>query len=71
MTYLLMQAKKQGSLVFDIPYDRQALADYLEVERSGLSAEISKLRVQGIIACRKNHFELLKSGEEETECKKQ
>ena len=71
MTYLLMQAKKQGSRSFDIPYDRQVLADYLEVERSGLSAEISKLRVQGIIACRKNHFELLKSGEEETGCKKQ
>ena len=51
------------NLVFDqkiqIPYDRQELADYLEVERSGLSAEISKLRREGILECEKNHFKLL------------
>lgn len=59
MTYLLSQAKIQNSNVFTIPYDRQALADYLEVDRSGLSAEISKLRREGIIACEKSSFRLL------------
>lgn len=57
MTYLSLQAKKSSS--FTIPFDRQGLADYLEVDRSGLSAEISKLRNEGIIECRKNHFKLL------------
>lgn len=59
MTYLLFQAKKMGSSSFDIPFDRQELADYLEVDRSGLSAEISKLRNEGILESKRNHFELL------------
>lgn len=59
MTYLLDQAKLQGSQAFTIPFDRQELADYLEVDRSGLSAEISKLRREGILKSEKNHFVLL------------
>lgn len=59
MAYLLNQAKLQGSSSFTIPYDRQGLADYLEVDRSGLSAEISKLRREGILECEKNNFRLL------------
>lgn len=59
LAYLMLQAKKAGSNVFAIPFDRQALADYLEVDRSGLSAEISKLRREGILASHKNTFELL------------
>lgn len=59
MAYLLYQAKLQGSNSFTIPYDRQELADYLEVDRSGLSAEISKLRRDGILTSEKNQFVLL------------
>ncbi len=59
LTYLFLQAKKAGSRSFEIPFDRQELADYLEVDRSGLSAEISKLRKEGIIENRKQHFVLL------------
>ena len=59
MAYLLNQAKLQGSSSFTIPYDRQGLADYLEVDRSGLSAEISKLRKEGILESERNHFVLL------------
>lgn len=59
MTYLLMTAKEQGSSGFEIPYDRQELADYLEVDRSGLSAEISKLRREGVLTAEKNRFTLL------------
>ena len=59
MAYLLNQAKLQGSSSFTIPYDRQELADYLEVERSGLSAEISKLRREGVLDSRRNHFTIL------------
>ena len=59
LTYLLMQARAAGRDSFDIPFDRQELADYLEVDRSGLSAEISKLRREGILDSNKNHFVLL------------
>ena len=59
MAFLLNQAKLQGSSSFTIPYDRQGLADYLEVDRSGLSAEISKLRKEGILESERNHFVLL------------
>ena len=59
MTYLLLQAKNAKSHTFTVPYDRQELADYLEVERSGLSAEISKLRNEKVLECRRSTFTLL------------
>ena len=59
MTYLLLQAKHLNSSSFSIPYNRQELADFLEVDRSGLSAEISKLRKDGILECHRSHFTLL------------
>ena len=58
MAYLQLQAKRVGSNQFTIPYNRQELADFLQVERSGLSMEISKLRKEGIIDNQKNHFTL-------------
>ncbi len=58
MTYLMLQAKKAQRNSFDIPFDRQELADYLEVDRSGLSAEISKLKKEGVLDSQKNHFVL-------------
>ncbi|MBQ9162761.1 MAG: Crp/Fnr family transcriptional regulator [Clostridia bacterium] len=59
LSYLNMQSKSAGAREFDIPFDRQELADYLEVDRSGLSVEIGKLRREGIIENRKNHFVIL------------
>lgn len=59
MAYLLDQAKQQASNAITIPFDRQELADYLEVDRSGLSAEISKLRREGVLESEKNQFVLL------------
>ena len=59
LSYLNFQSKKANSNSFTIPFDRQELADYLEVDRSGLSAEISKLRNEGILESNKNHFKLL------------
>ena len=59
LAYLDIMAKEKNSRSFDIPFDRQELADYLEVERSGLSAEISKLRKEGILESNKKHFKLL------------
>ncbi len=59
MAYLMLIQKKTGKSSFEIPFDRQELADYLEVDRSGLSAEISKLKAEGIIDTNRKHFTLL------------
>lgn len=58
MAYLLDQAKQHHSPSFTIPLDRQGLADYLGVERSAMSAEISKLRKAGILDSDGSHFTL-------------
>ena len=60
MEYLLEQAKLRGQAEFVIPYDRQALADYLGVERSAMSAEIGKLKKQGILDTHGSRFRILK-----------
>lgn len=59
MAYLADQAKASGSPEFTIPYDRQALADYLGVERSAMAAEISKLRKEGRLESTGSRFRLL------------
>ena len=58
MSYLRSFADKCGKSEFDIPFDRQQLADFLCVERSALSAEISRLARAGSFDCHKNHFKL-------------
>lgn len=60
LTYLQLEAKSCGCNSFSIPFDRQALADYLEVDRSGLSAEIGKLRRAGVLEANRSCFTLLK-----------
>ena len=64
LSYLSAQALLAGSSEFDIPMDRQQLADYLAVDRSAMSAALGKLRDEGILTFRKNHFHLLRQGEE-------
>jgi CRP-like cAMP-binding protein len=59
LAYLSAQAQAAGSSHFFIPFNRQELADYLGVERSAMSAELSKMRGEGILKTRKNEFELL------------
>ena len=58
MAYLMLQAKKTGKSSFEIPFDRQELADFLEVDRSGLSNEIAKLRREGVLESEKKQFTL-------------
>lgn len=60
MAYLFSEASIQGSNSFTIPYDRQELADFLGVERSAMSAVISKLRDDGYIRVNRRHFELIR-----------
>ena len=64
MTYLLSQAMAAGSDVFTIPFDRQALADSLGVDRSALSAEIGRLRREGVLDSQRSRFRLMNGGGE-------
>lgn len=56
LSYLSAESIRQHSSYFDIPFDRQQLADYLNAERSALSGELSRLKKEGIIDYQKNHF---------------
>ena len=60
LSYLSAQALRENSRSFAIPFDRQQLADYLGVDRSALSAELGRMRAEGLIRFRKNEFELLR-----------
>ena len=59
MSYLNTLALQNDSTEFDIPFDRQQLADYLNLERSALSKELGKMQKEGIIETKKSHFKLL------------
>ena len=58
LAYLSDQAERAGSREFDIPFNRQQLADYLGVDRSALSAELSRMTRDGILETRRSHFML-------------
>ncbi len=59
LSYLSEQAKSQNSDTFIIPFNRQQLADFLSVDRSAMSNELSKLRDEGLLDFKKNQFKLL------------
>ena len=56
MSYFSAEAQRLGTYEFDIPFSRQQLADYLAVERSGLSLELGKMRSEGLLDFHKSHF---------------
>lgn len=58
LSYLSFQATKHGSLEFEIPFNRQQLADYLSVDRSAMSNELSKMQRDGLLKVERNHFVL-------------
>ena len=55
---MLSEAEQQGSLTFSIPFSRIQLADYLNLDRSALSKELCRMRDEGLLTFRKNHFVL-------------
>ena len=56
LSYLSAEARRHKSGEFDIPFSRQQLADYLSVERSGLSLELGKMKKDGLLDFNRNHF---------------
>ncbi len=59
LSYLSDLSQKQGNCQIAVPFSRQELADYLSVDRSALSNELSKLQKEGILEYDKNRFRLL------------
>ena len=59
MAYLNSVSLRRHSSKFDIPFDRQQLADYLNTERTALSKELGKMQRDGLIKVNRNHFEIL------------
>ena len=58
LSYFSAESQRRDSYEFDIPFSRQQLADYLGVERSGLSMELGKMRDEGLLDFHKSHFVL-------------
>lgn len=56
LSYLSEQSVRAGSPSFDIPFNRQQLADFLSVDRSAMSNELCKMRDEGILDFSKSHF---------------
>lgn len=61
ISFFSAQAARQGSRSFSIPFNRQQLADYLSVDRSAMSAELGRMRDEGILETERNYFQLKQS----------
>lgn len=59
MSYLNAESIKKQSRSFDIPFNRQQFADYLNVERTALSKELGKMKRENLIDYHKNNFQVL------------
>lgn len=58
MFFLSDQARSHQSASFAIPFNRQELADFLSVDRSAMSAELSKMKREGLLDYHKEQFTL-------------
>ncbi len=58
ISYLSEQSLNYGSPQFTIAFNRQQLSEYLGVDRSALSNELSKMQKDGLLTYKKNTFTL-------------
>ena len=58
LTYFSAQAARCGRMAFEVPFNRQQMADYLNLDRSALSKELCKMRDEGLLEFDKNRFVL-------------
>jgi len=58
LSYLNSESKRQQNRTFTIPFDRQQLADYLSVERSAMSTELSRMQADGLVEYQRREFTL-------------
>ena len=60
LSYLSAEAQRRRTSIFEIPFNRQQLADYLSVERSALSTELGKLKAEGLLDYHRSSFRMIK-----------
>jgi CRP-like cAMP-binding protein len=60
ISYLSERAREAGGPVFDIPFNREELAEFLSVDRSAMSSELGRMKTDGLLTFSKNHFTLFK-----------
>lgn len=58
MAYLSGEARSRRSATFRIDFNRQQLADFLSVDRSAMSSELSRMKAEGLIDYKKEKFTL-------------
>lgn len=56
LSYLSLQALQKNDNQFTIPFNRQELADFLAVDRSAMSAELSRMQKEGLLEFHRSHF---------------
>lgn len=56
LAFLVWHSEQANSLEFDIPYNRDELADFLCVNRSALSRELSRMVDEGLLETDRSHF---------------
>jgi len=61
LAYLSMTALEKDSAVFDVPFTRQEMADFLCVERSAMCSELSAMKKEGILRFKGRTFELIQT----------
>ncbi len=59
MVFLKSVSVQKNSYEFEIPYNREQLADFLNLDRTALSKELGKMEREGLIEYDKSHFRLL------------
>ncbi|MFD1908581.1 helix-turn-helix domain-containing protein [Paenibacillus rhizoplanae] len=64
LTYLTRVRREAGMETFTIPFDREAMAEYLDVDRSALSRELAWMKRDGLIEFCRNEFRLLQQAAE-------
>ncbi|HCW22335.1 MAG TPA: Crp/Fnr family transcriptional regulator, partial [Lachnospiraceae bacterium] len=64
LSLLSFEAQRAGSLYFTLPMNRDEMAEYLCVNRSALSRELSLMKDKGLIDYDRNTFRILRTGEE-------
>jgi CRP-like cAMP-binding protein len=60
ISYLSAQARESDDSSFDVPFNREELAEFLSVDRSAMSSELGRMKADGLLTFRKNHFTLFK-----------
>ena len=65
MAYLDSMSKQSHSYEFDLPFNRQQMADYLNVDRTALSKELARMKEEHLLDYHRSHFRLLLTGKKE------